>query len=573
MAVRILDEQVANKIAAGEVVERPASVVKELVENSLDAGARHIEIDLEHAGRALLRVTDDGCGMDRQDALLALQRFATSKIETADDLNAIQTLGFRGEALPSIAAVSDLKLITRQPDAAEGVELTVVAGTVTDLREVGAPPGTQVAVHRLFYNTPARLKFLRSDTTELSHVVDLVNRVGFAHPHLHLRLTNDGREVAARPGTGDLAQSVATLVGREAFRHLVPLDLTVGPVHVGGFVSKPDYTRASRSQQTFIINRRWVRSRLLGHALQEAYHTLLPPGRHPLAIIVIDLDPTLVDVNVHPTKSEVRFTREWEVHQAVARAIKEALGGVSLAREGAIGAARDARRPAADQPSLAMAGQPGALPSMQARLPVSDQPEPRPVGVGTRSLTPLGQLRDTYLLADGGDGLVLVDQHRAHERVLYERLSRAQAEGKIDRQRLVIPATLHLSPAESAALEDNLPAICNLGFEIETFGGRTFVMRAVPALLARRDGEAVIRDMIEELASQPTAPRLDQHADRLLALMACKGAIKAGQRLGAAEITQLLADLLATDRPYTCPHGAPVVMTISNYELDKKFHR
>jgi len=317
-----------------------------------------------------------------------------------------------------------------------------------------------------------------------------------------------------------------------------------------------------------------VRSRLLGHALQEAYHTLLPPGRHPLAIVVIDIDPALVDVNVHPTKAEVRFTRDWEVHQAVARAIKEALGGTSLAREGVVAAVRAARSgPQAGQPSLPEEDQRTALPSLQTRLPGAERPEPRPVGVGTRWLVPLAQLRDTYLLADGGDGLVVIDQHRAHERVLYERLSRAQAEGKIDRQRLVIPVTLHLAPAESAALEDNLEAIRGLGFEIETFGGRTFVMRAVPALLAKRDGEAVIRDMIEELATEPTAPRLDEHADRLLALMACKGAIKAGQALSAAEIAQLLSDLLATERPYTCPHGAPVVMTISNYELDKKFHR
>ena len=566
MPIIILDESVANKIAAGEVVERPASVVKELVENSLDAGAGRIEIELEQSGRKLICVTDDGAGMSRDDAVLALQRHATSKIKTAEDLNAIHTLGFRGEALPSIAAVCDLRMVTHPRSEENGTELVVQGGVITELRDTGAPPGTQIAVHQLFYNTPARLKFLRSESTELGHICELLTRFTLSHHEVHFRLTHNGREVLVRPPCAQLAQSVATLYGREIFQRLLPVELSAGGVRITGFVSSPELARGSRSQETFIINRRWVRSKLLLHALEDAYRAVLSAGRYPIAVLMIELDPHLVDVNVHPAKAEVRFSREGEMHQLVSRAVREALGGKQIAAvERQI--ARSSEQ--ADQVGLPMGeGRPGA----QTRLPVSLPPPSQPSEV-PEGLIPVGQVRATYVIAESDGGVVLIDQHRAHERILYERLMRAQASGRVDSQRLAIPASLHLSPVEAATLGDYLEPLTRLGFELESLGTRSYLVRAVPALLIRMPVEELVRDLLEELASQPAERSVDQRSERLLVSMACHSAIKAGQPLALAEMSQLLSELLATQRPHTCPHGAPVVITWTRSELDRKFRR
>ncbi|UCH34280.1 MAG: DNA mismatch repair endonuclease MutL, partial [Armatimonadota bacterium] len=330
MPIIILEQEVINQIAAGEVIERPASVVKELVENSLDAGATRISIDLGQGGRRLIRVTDDGCGMTREDAVLALQRHATSKINSADDLFSIRTLGFRGEALPSIAAVSYLRIVTRPRDETEATEISVRGGEVVDMRTVGAPPGTEVTVARLFYNTPARLKFLRSESSELSYMTDLVTRFSFSHPPVSFRLSHGEREVVHRPAADDLLSSVVALYGRDAAERLVPVDLRLPSIRVSGFVSRPDFTRSSRSHQAFFVNRRQVRNRTLTHAVEEPYRAALPRGRFPVAVLLVEIEPTLVDVNVHPAKAEVPFVRDCEVHEAVRRAVQTALEGTAL---------------------------------------------------------------------------------------------------------------------------------------------------------------------------------------------------------------------------------------------------
>ncbi|HUT74087.1 MAG TPA: DNA mismatch repair endonuclease MutL [Armatimonadota bacterium] len=569
MSVIILDDEVINQIAAGEVIERPASVVKELVENSLDAGATRISIDLEQGGRRLIRVTDDGCGMTREDAVLALQRHATSKLTCADDLFAIRTLGFRGEALPSIAAVSHLKIVTRPHDATEATEIVVRASEVTDLHTAGAPPGTEVTVGRLFFNTPARLKFLRSEASELSHITELVTRFSFSHPQVSLRLTHGEREVVHRPAADDLLSSVVALYGRDAAERLIPVELRLPLLRVSGFVSRPDFTRSSRSHQALFVNRRQVRSRTLTHAVEEPYRSALAGGRFPVAVVMVDVDPALVDVNVHPAKAEVRFVRDWEVHEAVRRAVREALEGTALAGAAlGAGAAPPATFGGTGRgPTSAAPAQPTLdFPAGAAPAP------PAQTAVGL-VLAPLGQVRATYIIAENADGLMIVDQHRAHERVLFERLETDSAGAQPASQGLVMPLTVHLGRREAELLERNLETFAAVGMTIEPFGGDAFVVRAMPALMAKADPEVLLRDLLEELAGRPSGQRLDLPREAILAAAACHAAIKAGTRLAPQEMVELLDGLARSTRPFTCPHGQPIIMTITNFELDRRFQR
>jgi DNA mismatch repair protein MutL len=544
-------------------------VVKELVENSLDAAATRISIDLEQGGRRLIRVTDDGCGMTREDAVLALQRHATSKLTCADDLFAIRTLGFRGEALPSIAAVSHLKIVTRPHDATEATEIVVRAGEVTDLRTVGAPPGTEVAVGRLFFNTPARLKFLRSEASELSHITELVTRFSFSHPQVSLRLAHGEREVVHRPATDDLLSSVVALYGRDAAERLIPVELRLPLLRVSGFVSRPDFTRSSRSHQALFVNRRQVRSRTLTHAVEEPYRAALAGGRFPVAVVMVEVDPALVDVNVHPAKAEVRFVRDWEVHEAVRRAVREALEGTALVGAAlAAGAAPPATFGAAGRgPTSAASAQP-TLDFPAVAAPAS----PAQTAAGL-ALTPLGQVRATYIIAENADGLMIVDQHRAHERVLFERLETDSAGAQPASQGLVMPLTVHLGRREAELLERNLETFAAVGMTIEPFGADAFVVRAMPALMAKADPEVLLRDLLEELAGRPSGQRLDLPREAILAAAACHAAIKAGTRLAPQEMVELLDGLARSARPFTCPHGQPIIMTITNFELDRRFQR
>ena len=566
MPIIVLDESVANKIAAGEVVERPASVVKELVENALDAGARQVTIELEEGGRKLVQVTDDGTGMSREDAVLSLQRHATSKIARAEDLFAIRTLGFRGEALPSIASVSLLTLTTRLRGEPGGTRLLVEAGVIKDLQEVGAPEGTQVGVARLFFNTPARLKFLRSENTELAYCADLVSRFSLSHLGVSFRLTHNAREVLNRPAPGNLLSAIAAAYGREAARHLVPVSLTLPTLAITGFLSTPDLTRANRTEQSFFVNGRWVKSRLIGHALDSLYRELLPPGRHPVAVLMVEIEPHLVDVNVHPTKAEVRFDREGEVHAATSRALHEAVASANMGPRAHL--SPPAGRAFAPAPGRWPAG-----PPLQQELGLATPPPaaatPTAQAPASSDLRALGQLHHTFIVAESADGLLIIDQHRAHERVLYERLCAQQ--GELELQRLVMPLTVHFSHAEADALEQHLEEFRRLGVEVEPFGAGSYLVRAVPALLARQDPENLLREMVTSLLApggQAALPR-----ERLLAGMACQAAVKAGQPLAPHELAELASELARCRLSYTCPHGHPVVMTIAGWELARKFNR
>lgn len=590
-SIRILSEQMANRIAAGEVVERPASVVKELVENALDAGATRIEVELQEGGTRLIRVVDDGCGMDAEDAALAVQRFATSKVAAPEDLDRIATMGFRGEALPSIAAVAHLRLTTRRHDADEGVVLTIEGGEITDARTCGCPPGTTIEVANLFFNTPARRKFLRTTATERGHCTDWIAWLGMARPDVAIKVSHDGTVLLALPGRGDLRAVVAEVYGSNVARQMIPVEMDTGAVRISGLVSRPELTRTSRKHQAFIVNHRYVRSMALGHALTEAYGILLPAGKHPLCALALELPAELVDPNVHPTKIEVRFRNQQEMHNLLRQAVEEA-----LEREGIRPAGT--RRPILPPQGAGRWDGPDIATRLQARRlrvnPFGERVDAHDDGLGVHEeepataavftpaeaeadaltpeelLTPLGQVAATYIACRAGEDLLLVDQHRAAERVIADRIS-GQV-GPVRRQMLVLPLTLELTDAERAALEEHRPALNELGFSIEPFGGNDFIVRAVPATLVDANIGQVLGEMLEELMAGGAAGQ-DARRERVVATVACHAAIKAGQRLSEREIAELIRALNASPTPAICPHGDPIIVSVSRAELDRRFGR
>lgn len=607
--IALLDEHTANRIAAGEVIERPASVVKELVENSIDAGATMITVTLEEGGKDLIKITDNGCGMTRDDAVLSLQRHATSKIRDADDLDSIGTLGFRGEALPSIASVSVVEIITKFEDAMDGVRLEIEAGTITNLESVGVPQGTTIAVRKLFFNTPARLKFLKTAQTELGHIHDLIGRFAMAYPSIHFRLVHGAREVLSSPATGKALNSITQVMGKDVARQLAPISFETAAMRVSGFVSNPGLTRINRTNQIFFVNGRPVRSKTMTHAVDQAYRGLLQPGRYPVAIIFLDLTADLVDVNVHPTKAEVKFSSEHEIHSAVHRAVNAAL----MAGAGAPTFTEPTQRPSMPlrlTPDLPLSPVPhqGTLPGaspMDIRafqealanrrtgatseadpfvwdrgtgVPVEESPVPEADfdavrTVGLRSVKVIGQARNTYIVAQCDDGVLLIDQHVAHERVLFERMLEANEGRQVPIQGLVIPVTLSLSAKESAIVAQRLEQLRQAGFDLEPFGTDTYLMRGAPASIKPGNAEPVLRDMISELVDLSVAKHLLVRAEQVLITACCKMAVKAGDPLTIEEMNRLIEDLLKCKNPFTCPHGRPIIVSLSNWELDRKFRR
>lgn len=583
MPIRILDEHLANKIAAGEVIERPASVVKELVENAIDAGATDIEVVIGEAGRKLIQVTDNGAGMSRDDAVLSLQRHATSKIADAEDLFAIRTLGFRGEALPSIAAVSHLRLTTRPPDEQVGTELIVHGGAITDLREVGCAPGTRIEVRQLFFNTPARLKFLKSDQTEFGQIADFLNALSLCHHTLNLRLVHNGREVMSRPSVNRMLSNISAWLGREAADAMLPVGLETPGIRVEGFVGKPEIARANRGAQLFFVNGRRITNRTLTHALEYPYEGLLDRGRFPVAALRIAIAPEHVDVNVHPAKAEVRFHREAEVHGVLVRAVKDALAGVSLVQELAVWqpGQRKERPPLQMTGSTSTAMLPGLPETPHARVTSLTAPSPPVVApLPATCLRAVGQFHNIYLLAEGRDALLIINQHRAHERVIFEQLW-ARFE-HVTAQRLMLPSTLHLGHREAALLEEHLENLTGFGFDIEPLSGQSYIVRAVPAVLASEDPEAVVQAILADLEANiniarfecdPAQRAVQEGRRRLLASIACKAALKAGARLSPQEQQELLDKLQECTITSLCPHGDPIMMTVTQFELDRKFFR
>jgi DNA mismatch repair protein MutL len=605
--IAVLDEHTANRIAAGEVVERPASVVKELVENSLDAGATQITVTVENGGRELIKVIDNGCGMTREDAVLSLQRHATSKIRDADDLDSIKTLGFRGEALPSIASVSVMEVITKHESANDAVRLEVEAGTITNLESVGAAQGTTVIVRNIFFNTPARLKFLKTATTELSHIAEIIGWFTMAYPGVRFRLFHGAREVLSSPPQGDRLSCIAQVMGRDLAKQMVRIGFETAVMKVEGYVSNPSFTRINRRDQVFFVNGRPIKSKTITHAIDQAYRGLLLPGRYAAAVLHIELAPELVDVNVHPTKAEVKFSSEQEIHSAVYRAVNEALMAGAAAPTIQVPIDRSAHelrlRPSGEKAlqdrlitnasqdlaafqdalarrraeAIAEAGDPfvwqkgEGVPPEESPVPEANFDAARTVALS--SVRVIGQARNTYIVGECDDGVLLIDQHVAHERVLYDRMVHAEQERGTAIQGLVIPLTLSLSARELAVVEKRVECLRKAGFELESFGGKTCLVRGVPSSIKPTEAEAILRDMIQELVDLSVAKHLLVRPDQVLITASCKMAIKAGEVLSREEMERLIEDLLKCANPFVCPHGRPIIVSLSNWELDRKFRR
>ena len=603
--IRLLSEATINKIAAGEIIERPASVVKELLENSLDAGATRIEVEIRAGGRQLIRVTDNGAGMDRDDAVMALERHSTSKIRESEDLESLKTLGFRGEALASIAAVSIFKLVTVPKSGGIGTALEAKAGVIKSVQEAGAAVGTTITIRDLFFNVPARLKYMKSIPTEASYIADLIGRLAMSRPDVSFRLLHGDFEVLFTHGTGNMAEVLSAVLGKDIAKDLLEIGYEAENLRIGGFIGKPEHARSNRHSQHFFVSGRTVRSPLIGAALEKAYKTLLPIARFPLAVIFIELPGTEVDVNVHPTKAEVKFSREDAIFSAVYRAVSNALRLNELIPSWKM---KD------DLPGTSgMPGTSGTLPQPQLQFAHSDSessagyiaatsaseanaadnaaavivdPGPEVVdawrseaGVAgdnrpsekTEVHCLEGQLDRTYLFATDGDGLILIDQHAAHERVIFDRLM--QTLRPDNSQLLVIPETMELNYRQYKMASEKIPVFKSLGYDLEPFGGKTIVIRAVPVIRGISDHKPLLLDLIEQLLATERFNNPKEIQEAFLITMSCRAAVKAGDRLANLEKEQLLSDLWKTRNPYTCPHGRPTMIRLSRDELDRRFRR
>jgi DNA mismatch repair protein MutL len=572
VSIRILPKDVASAIAAGEVIERPASVVKELMENSLDAGASQVRIVLENGGRTLIEVADDGCGIPAAELPLAAARYATSKLETADDLFAIRSLGFRGEALASIGAVARMEIKSRVQEEDAGARITVEGGKVSRPHALGAPSGTTVRVQDLFFNLPARLKFLKSDLTERRRIEALVSRYALAYPAVRFRLEEDGRIALQSTGSGESREALAAVFGLDVAREMIALPETEGGgIRVRGFVSPPSVQRSNRREMTFFVNGRWVQDQSLSAAVLQAYQGLLMVGRYPVALVLIDLPAEAVDVNVHPAKAEIRLREPEKVFSILQRAVRATLLGAAPALEpgpewgwGAWSSRSDGRPISPDWE----AAHPGPMDEAE---PTVGLQAPWP-GAALPLLRAVGQIGAAYLVAEGPDGLYLVDQHAAHERVLFEGLMAESARGRPASQALLEAQTIHLASWQAGLLEENLPTLEGLGFEVEAFGGGTFRLRAMPAVLANLSPEAALRVVVEDFEEDETP--LEGEITRRIAARVCKrAAVKSGQVLSLAEQEKLLRDLESCASPRTCPHGRPTMIHLSVETLERQFGR
>jgi DNA mismatch repair protein MutL len=591
--IRLLPEILASQVAAGEVVERPASVVKELVENSIDAGARKIEIIIRRGGISLVRVVDDGCGMERDDALLSLERHATSKIRTAADLAAIATLGFRGEALPSIASVSRFRLTTREPDAIAGTEIIVAGGRIETVRDGGEAPGTQVEVRSLFYNLPARRKFLRSENTESRNIEHQLHLQATGHPEIAFAFVRDDRIAFQLPAAANLLERIRDLHGSELVERLLPVEepLASARIRIRGLIGQAGVGRQSRAQQLVFVNGRAIESPVLTTALREGYHTALMKGQFPVTFLFLDLDPAAVDVNVHPAKREVRFRDPGAVREAVVESIRKTLE--SGRRDWQQQFQRPAMMPAASQPESVLpppiAPPPSAAPQFDE--PVFHSVLPRE-GEGSRDLRNawpsgeannvagashqfqiIGVLNKLYVLMENQDGLVLVDQHAAHERILFEELRRRMEEQGVPSQRLLLAQTFELAPRDAEWVERNAATLQKMGIGIEPFGQNAFKIDSLPTFLDVSDPVGFMRKVIDGLKSASNGSSPLRLGEDMIAKTVCRHAVKANDPLRYLEVEKLISDLLECDLPYCCPHGRPTMIQISHTELEKKFGR
>jgi DNA mismatch repair protein MutL len=609
--IQVLDEHIANQIAAGEVVERPSSVVKELVENSVDAGSTTIDVTIEEGGLQFIRVVDNGSGIEQDDCELAFFRHATSKIHSGKELFQIRTLGFRGEALPSIAAVSKVECTTSTTNNGLGRTIIIEGGTVRAFVEAAARQGTDFQVRELFYNTPARLKYMKTIQTELSNVSDYIYRLAMAHPQIAFTLKHNDHLLLQTLGNGDLLQVIAAVYGSAPAKQLIPVREESLDYTVQGYVSKPEWTRANRSGITTIINGRYIRNFALAQTILHAYHTYLPINRYPVAVLHITMDPSLLDVNVHPSKLEVRFSKEPELLACLVKTIEDGLKQVNLIPQG--GQQRKLDKPVAIQEQMELY-RPTSTPSNQTpsaglnnlhksaadftraklnehiplptaeRKPVPKDAVERLMQLSAQAeqpvklpsfpeLSPIGQLHGTYIIAQNESGLFLIDQHAAHERIHYEYYYEQFGRPSDASQLLLVPITLDFTPTDAEMLKQKLILFAQAGVYIEHFGGQSFIVRAYPHWFPLGEEQAIIEEMAEWILAEKKAIDLTKIREKAAIMCSCKASIKANQNQTIAEMEVLLERLGACKVPYTCPHGRPIVISFSTYELEKMFKR
>lgn len=613
MPIRLLSEDVASQIAAGEVVERPASVVKELIENALDAQAKTINVDIEGGGRNLIRVSDDGVGIPANEVELAFARHATSKITSADDLFSVQTLGFRGEALASIASVSRTSMITRAQNENDGTQIKFEGATPLNKNVIGAPQGTVITVENLFFNVPARLKFLKSEVSERGHISNLITRYAMAYPNVRFRLNFDNRNVFQSSGNGDLREVMINVYGVDIARQMIelttdPLDFPPPPVadaddsdewpkaiheklnfqfqtskiSVSGFISPPSLNRSNRKEITLFVNGRWVQDMRLSAAVMQAYHTMLMVGRYPIVLIMMQVPAPDVDVNVHPAKAEVRFRKSDEAFSSVERAVRRTL--TQRAPVPQIEPMADSRWQIASGVFSSVSSRFDADSIPPTQSPISDlqspttQPPNHPtiqpplLSTNVPLLRVIGQIGSAYIVAEGPDGLYLVDQHAAHERVLYEAFSLQHAANQMASQPLLDPVAVEVTPAAAAMLTSQIETLNHLGFTIEQFGGNTFLVRSLPTVLGKIDPARAVRVFVEDFEEDETPLAAEVEA-RLIARVCKRAAVKAGQTLSMPEQLELIRRLESCQSPRTCPHGRPTMIHLSVDMLEKQFGR
>ncbi len=614
--VRLLSEHVINKIAAGEVVERPASVLKELAENALDAGATQLDVDVVAGGRKLVAVTDNGSGMGRDDALLALERHATSKIRDVDDIEKINSLGFRGEALAAIASVSRFRLETCTHTESTGTEITISGGKIQDVRDAGCPAGTRFEVRDLFFNVPARRKFLRTHQTELAHLRSGFIVLALAHPEVGMSFTVDGRETYRLPGGAGLDERICELFGNDRISTLRPVDGSGPGVAVHGYVSVPTINRQDRNEQYVFINGRATSAAVIGYGIREGFHTLVPSGRYPSVFLFIDIDPLLVDVNVHPTKREVRFRRPSDVRDVVIRGIRDALAPTGGSRPPALPdmstdlpppelpRASEARQlDIEDLPPLRAFKYPRRLaddsfpdelfavktsPAATVSAPTAggDAPDlgassesPAAAAPGAAGTSPwgwcrvLGQIGGLYVVLETEDGMVMMDPHAAHERVLFEQFLGDVTDASVESQTLLIPMTVELEARDAMLVRRNEELFKQMGFGISEFGGDSFVVDALPTCFSGAGPEKLLIEMAHGLERAGGRGGTGRWREEAIAQAACKAAVKARDSLTVQEIERLVVDLSRAGMPYTCPHGRPTLVFTSFHEMNRKFGR
>ena len=576
MPIIILPEDVASQIAAGEVVERPSSVVKELIENALDAGADQITILVREAGKRLIEIIDNGSGIPTDELELAVHRHATSKLSQAEDLFRVSTLGFRGEALASIGSVSHLTLSSRIASDDLGGLVRVEGGEIVEVGELGIPPGTTVKVEHLFYNVPARLKFLKTDRTEKRHINTMVSRYSMANPGVRFKLFQNEELVFQTSGSGDLQEAIAAVHGIKIARQMVQVIYEDEYIRLGGFISPPGLTRSNRGEMLYFVNGRPVSDPALSKAVTQAYHTLIMKGRYPITVLFLELTPEKVDVNVHPTKAEVRFQDKGEVFRAVGRGVRRALLAHTPVPE--VSNLRGVNLwggPSPDESYLRRSVDPAwsILDDTQQDLPIEYPPDSDQISasLGAPILRLIGQVAATYLIAEGPDGLYLIDQHAAHERILFEKML-ANRKGNPHSQALLESVVVEFSPTSADLLKENLPILNGLGFSIEDFGPGSFIIRAVPGLFGESAPEALLRAAVEDLEVDET-PLEGKAEEKIIARVCKQAAVKAGQVLSMEEGKQLLLDLESCQSPRTCPHGRPTMIHLSVDLLERKFGR